>query len=119
MCGTVASGLARFCGDPYSRTGSKIRAEKFLRATASKNVLGQCRPAPATSKSGSAAIKDRKGHLNCYRNKENTHSDDGELPLEEKNGTAARVDEEHEGAGQKDERINCEYFVPHRGSVLA
>jgi len=38
--GTRASGIERFCWDPFSRMGSKIRAEKFFEATATKNVLG-------------------------------------------------------------------------------
>ena len=55
--GTVASGLARFCGDPFSRMGSKIRAEKFLRAAASKNVLGQ------SSRPRNKMRKDPRGGL--------------------------------------------------------
>ncbi len=42
--GTLASGIERFCGGPFSRMGRKIRAEKFLDATALRNVLSRSPP---------------------------------------------------------------------------
>jgi Holliday junction DNA helicase RuvA len=39
--GALSVGIERFCGDPFSRTGCKIRAEKLLDATATRSVLGR------------------------------------------------------------------------------
>jgi hypothetical protein len=39
--GACVLGIERFCGDPFSRMGSKTRAEKFLTAAAVGNVLGR------------------------------------------------------------------------------
>lgn len=42
QCGNTArAGNEKFCGDPFSRMGSKTRPEKFSDATASENVLGR------------------------------------------------------------------------------
>ena len=55
-CGERESGglsrteLQDFAGFPLSRAGRKIRAERLLRATASKNVLGHSCPPPSHRK---------------------------------------------------------------------
>jgi|SRR3989344_2884988 len=55
QCGTLPRrDLQDFAGTRSAEWGAKSGPRNFLRATASKNVLGQCRPAPATSKKQNA-----------------------------------------------------------------